>query len=146
MRTSPLNVLWIEDSADDIELFGLAFNRAEAQLCLHVKLDGQEGLDHLMRIRHSAGERPQLILLDLNLPKRDGREVLAEIKKNEDLCLIPVIVLTTSNAASDIECAYALGAACYLVKPDGITNLIKLARALSDFWQQVDLAAPLQRP
>ena len=143
MKRSPLNLLWIEDSNDDVELFSVAFARAEVEFNLEVRRDGQDGLDHLMRIRHTAAGRPDLILLDLNLPKRDGREVLAEIKRNEELRMIPVIVLTTSNTDDDILNAYALGACCYLVKPDGMPNLMKLAKALSEFWEQVDLTPPI---
>jgi CheY-like chemotaxis protein len=121
-------------------MFSLAFARAQVHLNLDVKRDGQEGLDHLMGVRHSPAGRPDLILLDLNLPRRDGREILAEIKKIEDVRIIPVIVLTTSNAEADIVTAYALGASCYLVKPDGLANLMKLAKSLAEFWQQVDVS------
>jgi two-component system, chemotaxis family, response regulator Rcp1 len=139
MKKPGLNVLWVEDSADDIDLFTLAFQRAESPFHFEIKKDGQQALDYLMGIRHSPRERPNLILLDLNLPRRDGREVLAEIKKIDDIRTIPVIVLTTSNADRDIVMAYSLGAACYLVKPDGMPNLLKLAKSLSDFWHQVDV-------
>jgi two-component system, chemotaxis family, response regulator Rcp1 len=142
MKKPAFNVLWVEDSADDIELFSLAFKRTEAPFHFDIKNDGQQALDHLMRIRHSPRDRPDLILLDLNLPRRDGREILAEIKKNDDLRMIPVIVLTTSNADTDIVMAYSLGASCYLVKPDGMPDLLRLAKAISDFWPQVDFVRP----
>jgi CheY-like chemotaxis protein len=143
VRKSPINVLWIEDSVDDIDLFTMAFKRAEVRMKFDIKNDGQEALDHLMSIRKTPGKHPDLILLDLNLPRRDGREVLAEIKKTDDLRLIPVVVLTTSNAEFDISKAYSLGASCYLVKPEGMPNLIKLVKSLSDFWEQVDLTGGL---
>ena len=135
-----MTVLWIEDSTDDIELFSIAFERTGVPFRFDIKNDGQQGLDYLLKVRHNSRERPDLILLDLNLPKRDGREVLAEIKKHDDLRMIPVVVLTTSNADVDIVTAYSFGASCYLVKPDGMPNVMKMAKALSDFWQQVQTA------
>ena len=139
MRTSPLHVLWIEDSSDDVELFSMALKRTEVKIHLEVKVDGQEGIDHLMALAPDSGAQPDLILLDLNLPKRHGSEVLAEIKNSESLRLIPVVVLTTSNFEPDIVKCYHLGAACYLVKPDQYENLVNLIKKIFAFWQEVEL-------
>ena len=140
MTTRPIKVLWIEDSADDVDIFKMAFRRAEAHLDLEVKEDGQEAVDHLSRIRNSPSQYPDFILLDLNLPKRGGREVLAHIKQTDGIRAIPVIVLTTSSADSDLLYAYELGAACYLIKPADFTDVVSLARSLHEFWSRVHFA------
>src|SRR5688572_20327104 len=109
MKKSPINVLWVEDSIDDVDIFSMAFKKANARLKFDVKIDGAEAIEHLMSIRTTPALHPDVILLDLNLPKRDGREVLADIKKCEELRSIPVVILTTSNADPDVARAYALG-------------------------------------
>jgi CheY-like chemotaxis protein len=141
MRTPPLRVFWIEDSADDVDLFGLAIQRCQIEITLEVKFDGQEGLDHLMALTADSG-KPDLILLDLNLPRKNGREVLTEIKRSEFLRTIPVVIFTTSNFDADIVTSYRNGAACYLVKPDQFERFSGVIKKLFEFWQEVETGRP----
>lgn len=141
MRKQQLQVLLVEDSDNDADLFTLAINRATSQLQLEVVTDGKEALSYLRRQNHFlSAPAPDLILLDLNLPKKHGKEVLAELKADPQLRKIPVLVLTTSSAPDDIAHCYGLGAAGYIIKPDAFTDLIKLVQKLSDFWLLIDFA------
>jgi chemotaxis family two-component system response regulator Rcp1 len=131
----PIEVLLIEDNPGDVRLTQEAFRTANKAVHLHVAADGVEALEFLQRTgAHAGAPRPVLILLDLNLPKMDGREVLARIKQDSSLKLIPTFILTTSNAESDIVKSYQLQANCYLTKPVQLEAFERLVYSLNDFW------------
>jgi chemotaxis family two-component system response regulator Rcp1 len=139
---TPLNVLLVEDSPGDIRLTQEALREANRAIRLHVTTDGVEAMAFLKREgAHRDSARPDLILLDLNLPKMDGREVLAHIKADGDLKTIPTIILTTSEAEADIVKSYQLHANCYLSKPVQLAAFEALVQSINDFWlTQVKLA------
>jgi chemotaxis family two-component system response regulator Rcp1 len=131
----PIDVLLVEDSPGDVRLTQEAFNEANRKIRLHVATDGVEAMAFLNRVGiHAKAPRPDLILLDLNLPKMDGREVLASIKGDSSLCLIPVVILTTSNSEADIVKSYQLKANCYLSKPVQLDEFETLVKSINDFW------------
>jgi len=128
-------VLLIEDSPGDVRLTLEAFRDAGIAVHLHVANDGVDAMAFLRHEgAHADAPRPDFILLDLNLPKMDGREVLARIKSDENLKTIPTVVLTTSDAAADIANSYQLQANCYLTKPVQLDEFEALVRNISDFW------------
>jgi two-component system, chemotaxis family, response regulator Rcp1 len=130
-----IQVLLVEDSPGDVRLTQEAFRDANSSVRLHVATDGIEAMAFL---RHEGinthAPRPDLILLDLNLPKMDGREVLAHIKSDASLKTIPTVILTTSNADVDIIKSYQLQANCYLTKPVQLERFESLVKSISDFW------------
>jgi len=131
----PVELLLIEDDPDDVWETQQTLNEAKVTNNLHVVVDGQEALAFLRREgKYSEAPRPDLILLDLNLPKRDGREVLADIQADESLADIPVVVLTTSQAEDDIIQARDLNCHSYISKPVRIDHMLMLIRSLDDFW------------
>lgn len=131
----PLQVLLVEDSPGDVRLTQEAFRDSVLDIRLHVAIDGIEAMDFLSREgAHADAPRPDLILLDLNLPKMDGREVLARIKQDEGLKTIPTVILTTSEAEKDIVTSYQLQANCYLSKPVALDAFENLVKSISDFW------------
>jgi CheY-like chemotaxis protein len=128
-------VLLVEDSPGDVRLTKEVFRTANPLIRLHVASDGVEAMAFLNRhAPHENAPRPDFILLDLNLPKMDGREVLAAIKKDEGLKTIPTIVLTTSNAEADILKSYQLQANCYLTKPVQLEEFEGVVKGINDFW------------
>jgi chemotaxis family two-component system response regulator Rcp1 len=130
-----LQVRLVEDSPGDVRLTQEAFRVANRAIHLHVAADGVEAMEFLRHEGpHTFAPRPDLILLDLNLPKMDGREVLALIKDNDSLKLIPTVVLTTSTAQADINKAYELQANCYLTKPVQLDEFENLVTSINDFW------------
>jgi len=130
-----IEVLLVEDSPGDIRLTKEAFRAANASVHLHVATDGVEAMAFLRREGvHADAPRPDFILLDLNLPRMDGREVLAHIKSDSDLKTIPTVILTTSDAEADILKSYELQANCYLSKPVQLDEFESLVRSISDFW------------
>lgn len=130
-----LRVLLVEDSPGDVRLTQEAFRDANRAIELHVACDGIEAMAYLRREGiHADAPRPDLVLLDLNLPKMDGREVLAHIKENEDLKTIPTVILTTSTAQEDISKSYQLQANCYLSKPVQLDQFESLVQSINDFW------------
>jgi two-component system response regulator len=132
---SPVKILLVEDNPDDIDLTLEVLKDAKMRTSLHTVEDGVEALAFLRKEGKYADEpRPDLILLDLNLPKKDGREVLAEIKSDDVLRQIPVVVLTTSEAEEDILKAYNLHANCYITKPVDFDQFIKVVNAIEEFW------------
>lgn len=134
-RVTPVVILLVEDSPGDVRLIREAFRSADATPNLHVAADGVEAMTFLRRqSEHGDAPRPDLILLDLNLPRMDGREVLALIKQDQDLKTIPIIILTTSEAETDIKRTYELQASCYLTKPSHLEEFERLIATLSDFW------------
>ena len=131
----PIEVLLVEDSAGDVRLTQEAFRDANRSVRLHVATDGVEAMAFLRHQgAHAAAPRPDLILLDLNLPRMDGREVLAHIKRDESLKTIPTIILTTSEAEADIAKSYQLQANCYLSKPVQLDQFETLVKSINDFW------------
>jgi two-component system, chemotaxis family, response regulator Rcp1 len=137
-RRHPLEILLVEDEAGDVYLTSEALKKGPAPNRLHVVEDGVEALAFLRRAaQYTDAPRPDLILLDLNLPRKDGREVLAEIKADPALASIPIIVLTTSNAPDDIQRAYELHANCYITKPVELDEFMAVLRTLQEFWFSV---------
>ncbi len=131
----PIQVLLVEDSPGDVRLTQEAFRDANQSILLHVAADGVEAMAFLRREGvHLRAPRPDLILLDLNLPKMDGREVLAHIKEDDNLKTIPTVILTTSDAESDIVKSYELQANCYLTKPVQLDAFEGLVKSINDFW------------
>ena len=142
----PIEVLLVEDSPGDVRLTQEAFREANKTIHLHVAADGVEAMAFLRREGiHSQAPRPDLILLDLNLPKMDGREVLAHIKSDEGLKSIPTVILTTSDAEADIVKSYQLRANCYLTKPVQLDAFESLVKSINDFWL-TKVKLPQQRP
>jgi CheY-like chemotaxis protein len=131
----PLEVLLVEDSPGDVRLTKEAFRDANSSIHLHVAADGVEAMAFLRHEgNHAHVPRPDLIVLDLNLPKMDGREVLAHIKEDASLKLIPTVILTTSDAEADIVKSYELQANCYLSKPVQLDAFEALVKSINDFW------------
>ena len=130
-----IEVLLVEDSPGDVRLTQEALREANTAIHLHVATDGVEAMAFLKREgAHARAPRPDLILLDLNLPRMDGREVLAHIKANDQWRLIPTIILTTSEAEADIRKSYQLQANCYLTKPVQLEAFESLVKSINDFW------------
>ena len=135
---SVVDVLLVEDDPGDVLLIREAFEYNKVHNSLHVVSDGVEALDFLHRRNgHTDAPRPDLVLLDLNLPRKDGREVLEEVKADEDLRRIPVVVLTTSKAEEDILRSYDLHANAYVTKPVDFDRFIEVVRLIDDFFVTV---------
>ncbi len=131
----PIEILLVEDNPGDIRLIQEAFRESGFSSRLNIARDGEQALAFLRQQgEYSQSPRPAFIILDLNLPRKDGREVLAEIKKDKKLRQIPVIVLSTSTSSEDVQCAYDLHANCYIPKPLDIERLVQLGRSLEEFW------------
>jgi two-component system, chemotaxis family, response regulator Rcp1 len=136
--SEPVQILLVEDSPGDIRLTREVLRDAKIANELHVVGDGDQAMAFLRREGDYAEmPRPDLILLDLNLPRKDGREVLAELKDEPDLHLIPVIVLTTSAAGEDVLRSYDLKAACYITKPIDLDEFIGVVRSIESFWLSI---------
>jgi CheY-like chemotaxis protein len=134
----PIEILLVEDNPADVRLTIEALKEGKITNHLSVAGDGIEALDFLHRRgTFKTAPRPDIILLDLNLPKKDGREVLAEIKEDNELKRIPVVVLTTSKAEEDIIKTYDLHANCYISKPVGLDEFINVVKTIEDFWLTV---------
>jgi two-component system, chemotaxis family, response regulator Rcp1 len=130
-----MEVLLVEDSPGDVRLTQEAFREANTSIRLHVSTDGVEAMAFLRREGvHANAPRPDIILLDLNLPKMDGREVLAHIKDDASLKTIPTVILTTSEAEVDIVKSYQLHANCYLSKPVQLESFETLVKSINAFW------------
>jgi len=137
-NTRPINMLLVEDSPTDQLMTCEALERSKVLLHLHIVEDGIQTMEFLRRTgKYAQAPRPDLILLDLNLPKKDGREVIAEIKASPDLKMIPVVVLTTSKSDEDIALAYKSHANCYITKPVGFANFYEVMRSIEKFWFSV---------
>ena len=133
-----IQVLLVEDSPGDVRLTQEAFREAKVRINLHVASDGADAMAFLGHEgKHVDAPRPDLILLDLNLPKKDGREVLAEIKGNSSLQTIPVVILTTSESETDILKSYMLHANCYITKPVSLEGFLKVVKSIDNFWLSV---------
>ena len=133
-----INILLVEDNPGDIRLTREAFKESNLDAELYVTHDGEEAISFLMKKKKYRNmPRPDLILLDLNLPKKDGREVLKEIKTHPALMQIPVVILTTSRADEDISNAYNLYANCYIAKPIGLEEFLDVIQCIWNFWLKV---------
>jgi CheY-like chemotaxis protein len=134
----PIDILLVEDNPGDIDLTREALGMGKLHNLLHVAQDGVAAMDFL----HKAGvyvnsPRPDLIILDLNLPKKDGRQVLLEIKEDEDLKRIPVVILTTSRAEEDILKTYNLHANCFITKPIDFKQFLHVVQTIEEFWLSI---------
>jgi CheY-like chemotaxis protein len=148
-RTSgqPLEVLLVEDSPGDVRLTKEALKDAKVHINLRVVRDGIDAMAFLMREgEYATALRPDLILLDLNLPKKDGREVLREIKENAELKSIPVVILTTSASEADILRSYLLHANCYITKPVNLDGFLTVVKSIDSFWLSVVKLPPNPGP
>ncbi len=125
-----IKVLLVEDSQADARLITEVFRDEKIMVDLDIARDGEEAMEYLL----SEGNNPDLVILDLNLPRKDGREVLAEIKENKSLRTIPVVILTTSQSEEDILKSYKLNANCYVTKPIDLDQFIKIIKSLDEFW------------
>jgi CheY-like chemotaxis protein len=135
---APVDILLVEDNPGDVRLTQEALREGKIRNRLTVAKDGVEALAMLRREGpHANVPRPDLILLDLNLPRKDGREVLADIKADDSLRRIPVVVLTTSKAEEDILKTYDLHANCYITKPVDLEQFIEVIKSIDDFWLTV---------
>ena len=135
---APVEILLVEDNPADVRLTQEALKEGKVYNNLHWAKDGVEALEFLRRQgKHAKAPRPDIILLDLNLPKKDGREVLQEIKSDEHLRRIPVVVLTTSKAEEDVLKSYNLHANCYVTKPVDLEQFIVVVKSIDMFWLTV---------
>ncbi len=135
---TPIEILLVEDNPGDVRLTQEALNHVKFANKIHVVWNGEEAMAFLRREGEFAdAPRPDLILLDLNLPRKDGRDVLAEIKADDDLRRIPVVILTTSSAEEDILKTYDLYANCYVTKPVDLEQFIKVLKAIDEFWLSI---------
>ncbi len=136
--TRSIQILLVEDNPGDARLTLEAMREAKVQNKIHIVEDGVQAMQFLRREgTYADAPRPDLILLDLNLPKKDGREVLAEVKADPALKRIPVVVLTTSSADEDVLRAYDLHANCYVTKPVDLTQFMKIVCRIEEFWVRV---------
>jgi two-component system, chemotaxis family, response regulator Rcp1 len=133
-----IEILLVEDNPADIRLVQEVFKEARIHNKMHVALNGEKAMQLLHRKSEYAHvSRPDLIILDLNLPKKDGKEVLKEIKEDENLKTIPVVILTTSNAEDDLIETYKNNANCYITKPVDLDNFIKVVKTIENFWLSI---------
>lgn len=145
MDATPIQILMVEDNEADVRLATEALKDAKIANFVHVVDDGVKALEYLRRQgEYAAAARPDLILLDLNLPRKDGRQVLAEVKSDPELSSIPLVVLTSSSAEQDVLKSYDLHANCYICKPVDFAGLMEVVRSIEKFWVTVvRLPAPL---
>ena len=130
-----MELLLVEDNPGDVRLTQEALKSGQVQVNLNVARDGVEAIDFLrQRAAFEGAPKPDLILLDLNLPRKNGREVLSEIKSDPELRRIPVLIMTTSRAEQDVNRAYNLNANCYITKPMDLDEFLRIVKAIEDFW------------
>jgi two-component system response regulator len=133
-----VEILLVEDNPSDVELTREALETAKVKSRLHVVEDGVDATDFLFkRGRFADAPEPDIVLLDLNLPVKDGLEVLSEVKTNPDLAKIPIVVLSTSQADEDVLCAYQLHANCYIAKPVDFNQFLNIISLIEQFWLKV---------
>ncbi|SNB44909.1 response regulator [Geobacter sp. DSM 9736] len=132
------DILLVEDNEADAFLMQEAFAESRYRINLSTVGDGVEAVEFLRRNgRFAEAPRPDLIMLDLNMPKKDGRQVLSEIKNDDDLKVIPVIILTTSESEADVALSYSSHASCYITKPMGLEEMYRIIRSIEDYWFSV---------
>lgn len=129
-----LEILLVEDCPSDVRLIREALKETSVDIGITVARDGMEALEYLHGTERGVNPRPNLILLDLNLPKKNGREVLVEIKASSKLKQIPVLVMTSSHSDEDVVQAYSLNANCYITKPGDLNQYLSVVRAIESFW------------
>jgi chemotaxis family two-component system response regulator Rcp1 len=129
-----LKILLVEDSPSDVRLIREALKDSSVPVQILLARDGVEATDHLRQSEVGRAVRPDLVLLDLNLPRKNGKEVLAEIKASPNLKQIPVLVMTSSRSDDDIAQAYSLSANCYITKPGDLQEYVHVVRAIEEFW------------
>lgn len=135
---NPIEILLVEDNPGDVRLIKEVFKDAKIYNAMQVAYDGETAMEILRRKgEYMDGSYPDLILLDLNLPKKDGREVLREIKEDENLKCIPVVILTTSNAEEDLIETYKMNANCYITKPVDLDQFINVVKSIENFWLSI---------
>ncbi len=145
-QVRPIDILLVEDSPADVRLTQEALKEAKVLNELHVVHDGMEALTFLRKQgKYASAPDPDLILLDLNLPRKDGREVLAEIKEDDGLKRIPVVVITTSGAEEDVVRSYSLHANAYVTKPVDLKQFLEVIRSIERFWLAVVTLPPSAR-
>lgn len=138
LNTRNVEILLVEDNPGDVRLTKEAFKEGQIRNNLSVVKDGAAAIDFLKKMgEYSEAPTPDLILLDLNLPKKNGHEILEEIKKDVVLKMIPVVILTSSDADKDILHAYHLNANCYIKKPVDLDQLLRVVKAIDNFWLQI---------
>lgn len=143
LRARPIEILFVEDNPGDVRLTDEALRGGKVINNLHVVGDGEQALEFLRREGpYAEAPRPDLILLDLNLPKVDGREVLSQIKRDPKLRPIPVVVLTTSGAEEDVCRAYDLNCNCYITKPVDLEQFIQVVKSIESFWLTIVTLPP----
>ena len=139
----PIEILMVEDNPGDVRLTVEALKEGKVRNNFHTAEDGEEALAYLRQEgRYAGAPRPDLVLLDLNLPKKSGREVLAEIKEDPDLRRIPVVILTVSQAEQDIVKSYSLHANCYITKPVDLDQFLEVVKSIENFWLTVVMLPP----
>ena len=132
---SQAEVLLVDDNPADIDLTSEVLSKSQQPLHVNAVFDGMEAISFLRRRdNYAAAPSPRLIVLDLNLPRKDGRAVLSELKSDPELARIPVVIFTTSQASGDINRSYELGANCYLHKPGNLPDFVAAVTAMADFW------------
>jgi CheY-like chemotaxis protein len=142
----PIEILLVEDSPSDAMLTARTLKKSKILNNLHIVEDGVEAINFLHRTgKYQTSPRPDLILLDLNLPRKDGRKVLSEIKNDPNFSLIPVVVLTTSDAEEDILKSYSLHANCYITKPVKLEEFVHITKSIEEFWLTI-VKLPSARP
>jgi len=135
---NPIEILLVEDNPGDVRLTKEALSESKIRNRISVVADGEEAMAFLRQEgKYRDAPRPDLILLDLNMPKKDGREVLAEVKRNPDFKRIPVVILTSSSAEQDIVQSYNLHANAYVTKPVGLEQFVSVVKQIEDFWLEV---------
>jgi two-component system, chemotaxis family, response regulator Rcp1 len=134
LAMNSLRILLVEDSPSDVRLIKEVLKQAPLEVQVALARDGVEAMDYLRQSEVGLVNRPDIILLDLNLPRKNGREVLAEVKTAPNLKQIPVLVMTTSKAEDDIAQAYNLNANCYIAKPADLQEYVEVVRAIENFW------------
>ena len=137
-QLTPIEILLVEDNPGDARLAKEALKDSKLLNNIHHVVDGEQAIDFLRRQGdYRDAVRPDIVLLDLNLPRKDGREVLADIKNDPDLQMIPVVVLTTSEAEQDILQSYRLHANCYITKPVDLDKFLQIIESMQDFWLSI---------
>ena len=139
----PIEILLVEDNPGDADLAREALEGSKFNNILNVVEDGEKAMEYLRRDGlYAEVSRPDLILLDLNIPKKDGRQVLAEIKEDDNLKRIPVVILTTSRAEEDVIKSYNLHCNCYITKPIDLNQFLNVVRSIEDFWLSIVVLPP----
>ncbi|QLQ35511.1 response regulator [Micromonospora robiginosa] len=137
-RPNPVRILVVDDDPGDVLMIEEALEESDVDKVIDVVADGEEAMEFLRREgRHTEAQRPDVILLDLNMPRMDGRQVLGEVKRDEDLRTIPIVVLTTSNADTDVVSSYTLQANAYVTKPIDLDDFNDVVRRIDEFFGRV---------